>query len=129
MAVGRRIVWSNMRRKSSCPHRPDNTSCVHDRCDAEPFGQSHVVNQPQHTTHNMFPTAPTTPYMQRPPIPGGPLVPHIAGSPGYSGMTPRFTHSPYTPHQPLLEVHLQPAYPAYYLREPCYGLPPPPPPP
>ena len=37
--------------------------------------------------HNMFPTAPTTPtpYAQRPPILGDPLVPHPAGSPGYSG--------------------------------------------
>ena len=32
-------------------------------------------------------------------------------------------------HQPLLEIHLHPAYPANYLSEPRYGLPPPPPPP
>ena len=41
---------------------------------------------------------------------------------------PHYTHAPYTPHQPLIEVHSQPTYPAYYLREPRYGLPPPPPP-
>ena len=53
------------------------------------------------------------------------MVPHPAGSPGYAGALPRYTHSPYMPHQPLLEVHSQPAYPAYYLREARYGLPPP----
>ena len=37
---------------------------------------------------------------------------------------PHDTHA----HQPLI-VHSQPTYPAYYLREPRYGLPPPPPPP
>ena len=79
--------------------------------------------------HNMFLTAPTTPYAQCPPLPRGPLVPHPAGSPSYSGTVPRYTHNPYTPHQPLLEIHSQPAYPAYYLSEPRYGLPPPPPPP
>ena len=42
---------------------------------------------------------------------------------------PHYTHTPYTPHQPLIEVHSQPTYPAYYLREPRYGLPQPPPPP
>ena len=50
-------------------------------------------------------------------------MPHPAGSVGYAGATPRYTHSPYTPHQPLLQVHLQAAYLAYYLREPRYGLP------
>ena len=39
---------------------------------------------------------------------------------------PHYTHTPYAPHQPLVEVHSQPAYPAYYLWEPRYGLPPPP---
>ena len=55
-------------------------------------------------------------------------MPQHVGSPSYCGTAPRYTHSPYTPHQPLLEVHSQPAYPAYYLREPRYGPPPPPPP-
>ena len=57
------------------------------------------------------------------------MVLHLAGSPGCAGVTPRYTHNPYTHHQPLLEVHSQPAYPAYYLREPRYGLLQPPPPP
>ena len=65
--------------------------------------------------------------MQRPPIPGGPPAPHPAGSTAYAP-PPHYTHSPYTPHQPLVEVHSQPTYPAYYLREPRYGLPQPPPP-
>ena len=56
-------------------------------------------------------------------------MPHPARSPSYAGAPARYTHSPYTPHQPLLEVHSQPAYPAYYLRRPHYGLPQPPPPP
>ena len=47
-------------------------------------------------------------------------------SPGYFGATPRFTHNPYTPQEPLLKVHSQLACPAYYLREPRYGLPHPP---
>ena len=54
---------------------------------------------------------------------------HAAACPGYSGAAPSCTHNPYTPHQPLLEVHSQPAYPAYLLREPRYGLPQPPLPP
>ena len=54
-------------------------------------------------------------------------MPHLAGSPGYARAPPRYTHSPYTPHQPLLKVHSQLAYPAYYLWEPRYGLPQPPP--
>ena len=70
----------------------------------------------------MFPTAPATTYAQRPPISGGPLVPHPVGSSSYAGAPPRYTHSPYTPNQPLLVVHSQPAYPAYYIREPRYGL-------
>ena len=79
---------------------------------------------------NMFPSMPATPYMQRPPIPGGPPEPHPAGSPALAAPPlPHYTHTPYTPHQPLMEVHSQPAYPAYYLREPRYGLPPPPTPP
>ena len=70
---------------------------------------------------------PATPYMQRPPIPGGPPAPHPAGSPAFAAPPlPHYTHTPYAPHQPLVEVHSQPAYPAYYLREPRYGLPPPP---
>ena len=56
-------------------------------------------------------------------------MPHPAESPVCYGATPRFAHSPYTPHQPLLDVHLQPAYPMYNLRDPRYGLPRPPPPP
>ena len=65
--------------------------------------------------------------MQRPPIPGGPPATHPAGSPAFAAAPlPRYTHTPYAPHQPLVEVHSQPAYPAYYLREPRYGLPPPP---
>ena len=54
-------------------------------------------------------------------------MPHPAGSLGYARAPPLCTHSPYTPHQLLLKVHSQPAYPAYYLREPRYGLPQPPP--
>ena len=42
-------------------------------------------------------------------------------------LEPRYTHRPYTPHQPLLEVHSQQDYPANYLRGPRYGLPRPPP--
>ena len=53
-------------------------------------------------------------------------MPHQAG---YLGAPPRYTHSPYMPHQPLLDIHSQPTYPAYYLREPRYGLPQPPTPP
>ena len=45
------------------------------------------------------------------------------------GRRPLIPINPYTPHQPLLEVHSHPAYPAYYLREPRYGLPQPPLPP
>ena len=56
-------------------------------------------------------------------------MPHPAGCPGYAGAAPRYTHSPYTPHQPLLEVHSQPAYPAYCLREPLWAALAPPPPP
>ena len=75
----------------------------------------------------MFPSTPATPYMQRPPIPGGPPAPHPAGSPAFAAPPlPHYSHTPYAPHQPLVEVHSQPAYPAYYLREPRYGLPPPP---
>ena len=78
----------------------------------------------------MFPSTPATPYVQRPPIPGGPPAPHPAGSPAYTALPlPHYTHVPYTPHQSLKEVHSQPASPAYYLQEPRYGLPPPPPPP
>ena len=44
------------------------------------------------------------------------------GVPGFCRPPP----PPLYPHQPLVEVHSQPAYPAYYLREPQYGLPPPP---
>ena len=78
----------------------------------------------------MFPSTPATPYMQRPPIPGAPPAPHPAGSPAFAAPPlSHYTHTPYAPHQPLVEVHSQPAYPAYYLREPRYGLPPPPPPP
>ena len=73
---------------------------------------------------------PAPPYVQRPPIPTGPPAPHPAGSPAYAPPPlPHYTHAPYTPHQPLIKVHSQPTYPAYYLREPRYGLPPPPPPP
>ena len=78
----------------------------------------------------MFPSTPAAPYVQRPPIPRGPPTPHPAGSPAYTDPPlPHYTHAPYTPHQPLIEVHCRPTYPAYYLREPRYGLPPPPPPP
>ena len=55
-------------------------------------------------------------------------MPQPEGSPSYAGAPRRYTHSPYTPHQPLLEVHSQPAYPVYHLRDPRYGLPQPPPP-
>ena len=48
-------------------------------------------------------------------------MPHPAGSPRYAGVPPPYTHSPYTPHQPLLKVRFHTACPAYYLREPRYG--------
>ena len=65
-----------------------------------------------------------TPYTVRLAMPASPLVLHRAGILGYPGPTPRYTHTAYTSHKPLLEPPMQPAYLAYYLSEPWYGLPP-----
>ena len=55
---------------------------------------------------------------------GGPSGAAPSGSPGCRGTAPHYTHNPYTPHKPLLEIHSLPAYPADYMSEPRYGLPP-----
>ena len=81
----------------------------------------------------------TTCSLPRPPPPMRSALPSRGGGGGadaapcgfpiYSRTTPRYTNNPYTPDQPLLEVHSRPAYPAYCVSEPRYGLPPPYPPP
>ena len=44
--------------------------------------------------HNMFPTAPTNSYVQRPPMPRGPLVPHPWGPLATLGRHPAIRTTP-----------------------------------
>ena len=82
---------------------------------------SPVTQRVLYSTHYPLCIAPSNPR--------GPACAAACGVPRLHRGCPGYTHSPYTPHQPLLQILSQPAYPAYYLREPRYGLPQPPPPP
>ena len=63
----------------------------------------------------MFTTTPATPYVQRPPIPGGPPAPHPAGSPAYAPpppLCPQPLHTPLAAHTGPLPANLPRILPA-----------------